>query len=72
MAAEEEMSTTTFVTVTPRSSGGLVHITSLTDSHRTICRRICSGWRVSTDIVDCDACRAGVHMPVKRRRRRKA
>lgn len=48
--------------------GGLVHITSLTDAHRTACNKICSGWRVALGLVTCENCQRAVHLPVKRRR----
>ncbi len=54
--------------VTPRG-GGLIHITSLTDAHRTACNRVCAGWQVALGIITCDKCKAEVHLPVKRRRR---
>lgn len=64
------MSTVTYVTVTPRSSGGLVHITSLTDAHKTACKKVCTGWKVVAGAVSCEGCKAAVEYPVRRRRRR--
>lgn len=64
------MTTDTWTAVTPRS-GGLTHITSLTDAHRTQCGKICSGWKVSTGAVSCDGCKRAVCLPVKRVKRGK-
>lgn len=72
MQDDPTMSSVTFVTVTPRASGGLVHITSLTDAHRTACNKVCAGWKVVAGNVSCEGCKAAVVFPVKRRRRKVA
>lgn len=50
--------------VTP-SSGGSVHMTSLTDCHKTQCGKICAGWVIALKAVDCQKCKAAVHKKVK-------
>jgi hypothetical protein len=56
--------------ITPMK-GGLVHMTSLTDVHRTQCGKITSGWRIALLPVSCEACKEKVHMPVKRPKKKK-
>lgn len=55
--------------VTPKS-GGLVHITSLTDPHRTQCGKVCSGWKVALDHVDCQKCKETVAYPTKGKKKK--
>lgn len=57
--------------VTPLT-GGLVHMTSLTSATRTQCGKVCTGWRISIEKVDCAKCQAAVHYPVKTASRKKA
>lgn len=48
--------------ITPKN-GGLVHMTSLTDPHKTQCKKICSGWVVALGKVTCDQCKASAKLP---------
>ena len=62
-----EMSDTTFVTVTPRAEGGLVHVTSLSEASKTACKKDASGWRIAVGHITCSACKQAL-MPKKRKK----
>ncbi len=55
--------------MTPRTGGGLVHATSLTNPHRSLCNRITAGWKVAVgDILTCAICRDRMDLSPKRRK----
>lgn len=51
------MSDTTFVTVTPKTAGGMIHITSLSESGKTACRKPATNWIIAIGAVSCQACK---------------
>lgn len=75
MAKQDKRDTTdmsVWTPITPRSGRGLVHITSLTDPHRTACRLIAAGWMVALSPVSCQTCESIIHFDTRPKRKRKS
>jgi hypothetical protein len=51
-----------FTPIRPRA-GGLTHAILLSNSHKTLCNRVASGWVISLDNLTCERCRELIQQP---------